>query len=336
MAGSVKNANVSIFVPHFGCPQQCTFCNQRSITGAQGDVIENARQSIETARRTLGDKSKNAEIAFFGGSFTAIDREFMLTLLSLAYEYVRRGEFRGIRISTRPDGITHEILDILGRYGVTSIELGAQSMDDGVLELNRRGHDSRCVETASELIRSNGFELGLQMMTGMYGSDDEKDILTAQKIIALRPDTVRIYPTVVIKGTPLAELYRRGEYTPPILDGAVTLCAKLLMMFENQGIRVIRLGLHSGGDVEGSFVAGVYHPALRELCESRIYLKNATELLKGEAVGKKALLVALGCTSKMVGQRRANLGLLRELGFDCTVKEKDGLCKYEVEIGEAE
>lgn len=328
------HANVSIFVPHFGCPQQCTFCNQRSITGAQGDVLENARTSIEIARQSLGEASKNAEIAFFGGSFTAIDEDFMKTLLELAYTYVKSGEFKGIRISTRPDKISTEILTTLKAYGVTSIELGAQSMDDNVLTLNRRGHNSQSVSDASALIRSYGFELGLQMMTGMYGSDDETDIESAKRIIALRPDTVRIYPTVVIEGTELSDLYRRGQYTPPTLSSAVELCATLLNMFENEGIRVIRLGLHSGGDVEGSFVAGVYHPALRELCESKIYLTNATELLKGRAGGKITLLVASGCTSKMVGQKRSNLALLSQMGFDCTVREKGGLSRYEVELGE--
>ena len=330
----MKNANVSIFVPHFGCSRKCTFCNQRSITGAQGDVIENAKMSIETARRTLGDDSKNAEIAFFGGSFTAIDRDFMLTLLGLAYPYVRNGEFKGIRISTRPDEISTEILDILKAYGVTSIELGAQSMDDGVLALNRRGHNAKCVADSSALIRSYGFELGLQMMTGMYGSSDETDIDSARKIIALKPDTVRIYPTVVIEGTELAELYRKGEYKPAALESGVELCAKLLMMFEREGIRAIRLGLHSGGNVEEGYVAGMYHPALRELCESRIYFGNAVQALRNSEKGAKILFVAGGCTSKMIGQKRKNLDLLKDMGFDCQVQEKDGLCKYEVEIGE--
>ena len=330
----MKNANVSIFVPHFGCPQKCTFCNQRSITGAQGDVIENAKASIETARRTLGDDSKNAEIAFFGGSFTAIDRNFMITLLNLAYDYVKRGEFKGIRISTRPDKISTEILDILKAYAVTSIELGAQSMDDEVLALNRRGHNAQSVADACKLIRSYGFELGLQMMTGMYGSNDETDIASAQKIIELKPDTVRIYPTVVIEGTELAELYRNGKYTPPTLQSGVELCAKLLLMFEQKGIKVIRLGLHSGGNVDEGYVAGMYHPALRELCESRIYFQNTVKVLDGKEKGAKILFVASGCTSKMIGQKRVNLNLLKEMGFDCQVQEKDGLCKYEVEIGE--
>ena len=331
----MKNANVSIFVPHFGCPQSCTFCNQRSITGAQGDVIENAKRSIEVARQTLGENSKNAEIAFFGGSFTAIDEEYMKTLLNIAYAYVKQGEFKGIRISTRPDKISAEILETLKQYGVTSIELGAQSMDDRVLELNRRGHNSESVARACELIRSYGFELGLQMMTGMYGADDETDIETAEKIIALSPDTVRIYPTVVLEGTELAELYRSGKYVPPALDSAVELCARLLVMFEIKGIKVIRLGLHSGGNVDEGYVAGMYHPAFRELCESRIYLQSAIKLLGGYEKGAKTLFVASGCISKMIGQKRSNIETLRDMGFDCQVKEKNGLNKYEVEIGEA-
>lgn len=331
----MKNANVSIFVPHFGCPQSCTFCNQRSITGAKGDVIENAKIAIKTALHTLGQDSKNAEIAFFGGSFTAIDREYMEALLSLAYEHVKNGEFKGIRISTRPDAISAEILEILKKYGVASIELGAQSMSDKVLELNRRGHSSQSVASASKLIKEYGFELGLQMMTGMYGADDETDIDSAKKIIALLPDTVRIYPTVVLDGTELAELYRRGKYTPPTLETAVELCARLLTMFERKGIRVIRLGLHSGGNVEDGYVAGVYHPAFRELCESKIYLEDAIKLLDGCEKGEKTLLVANGCISKMIGQKRENLEKLREMGFDCKVKERNGLKKYEVELGEA-
>ena len=332
----MKGANVSIFVSHFGCPQKCTFCNQHSITGAYGDVIENAKSAIAIARQSLGENSRNAEIAFFGGSFTAIDEQYMKTLLALAYEHVKTGEFKGIRISTRPDKISAEILDVLKSYGVTAIELGAQSMSDRVLSMNRRGHDSACVEAASRLIKEYGFELGLQMMTGMYGSDDETDVETARRIIALSPDTVRIYPTVVIENTELCELYRDGVYCPPSLEGSVELCARLMMMFESEGIRVIRLGLHSGGGVEESYVAGVYHPAFRELCESRIYLENAQNILLGTEKGKKTLYVAGGCLSKMIGQRRANLEALKESGFDCTVKERTGLNKYEVQSGESE
>ena len=211
----MKHSNISIFVPHIGCKHQCTFCNQREITGQQycpgaDDVISAAQQ----AKRDLGERTKNAEIAFFGGSFTAIKRSYMTELLEAAYPFVKDGSFYGIRLSTRPDAIDREVLDILRGYGVTSIELGAQSMDDDVLKMNRRGHTAADVEKASALIKEYGFSLGLQMMTGLYGSSDEKDRETARRLARLSPETVRIYPTVVMRGTELYGLYSRGEYSP--------------------------------------------------------------------------------------------------------------------------
>ena len=169
-------------MPHNGCPHQCTFCNQKRITGQSSqphgsDVLE----AIEIAQKSLGEKTRKAEIAFFGGSFTAIDRDYMLELLGAASPFVKNGEFYGIRLSTRPDAINREILDILKEHGVTSIELGAQSMDDSVLMLNKRGHTSEDVIRACGLIHEYNFELGLQMMTGLYGSDRDTDILTAEK-----------------------------------------------------------------------------------------------------------------------------------------------------------
>ena len=205
----MKKGNISIFVPHLGCPCQCSFCNQKTITGqANQPTPQDVDKAVKTA---LKSKGFDYEIAFFGGSFTAIDREYMISLLKAANKYIKSNEVKGIRISTRPDCIDEEILDLLKEYGVTSIELGAQSMDDEVLLANRRGHTAKDVENASELIKSYGFELGLQMMTGLYKDSEEKAIKTAEKIIALSPQTVRIYPTVVLKGTYLADLYLSGE-----------------------------------------------------------------------------------------------------------------------------
>ena len=169
----------------------------------------------------MGERSQNAEIAFFGGSFTAIDRSYMIALLEAAKKYVNK--FNGIRISTRPDYVDPEVLDLLKVYGVTSIELGAQSMCDDVLALNERGHTAEQVRKASFLIRSAGFSLGLQMMTGLYGSDLQKDIVTANEIISLHPDTVRIYPTVVMKQTKLEEYMLSGLYQPYTLEQSVAL-----------------------------------------------------------------------------------------------------------------
>ena len=203
---AMKHSNISIFIPHVGCPHLCSFCDQRTISGAQhlpdGDEVR------EICEKALGEvkSPENTEIAFFGGSFTAIPRDYMNELLSAAKDYVGAGKFRGIRCSTRPDCIDNEVLGILARSGVTAIELGAQSMSDKVLEMNERGHTAADVENAAALIRQWGFELGLQMMIGLYGSTREDELLTMNRIVELHPDTARIYPTVILKGTRLAEL----------------------------------------------------------------------------------------------------------------------------------
>ncbi len=207
----MKHINAALFVPHEGCPHRCSFCNQKTISGQSKRLTKNDIDEVAAIAAKGNYDRKNSEIAFFGGSFTAIDRDYMTYLLESAYPYVREGLFGGIRCSTRPDAIDEEILSILKKYGVTAIELGAQSMSDHVLAMNERGHTAEDVVRASSLIRENGFELGLQMMTGLYGSDNETDIRTAKQLIALKPDTARIYPTVVLEHTHLADLYRSGD-----------------------------------------------------------------------------------------------------------------------------
>ena len=235
---SKTHSNISIFVPHIGCPNKCSFCNQRYITGScwapSAIDVENA---VAKARDSKNFDSKTAEIAFFGGSFTAINRNYMASLLKAAEQFVGDGTVKGIRISTRPDAIDDEILTLLKEHGVTSIELGAQSMNDRVLKMNNRGHTACDVEKASRLIREHGFELGLQMMTGLYGDSDNSALKTAERLITLKPDTVRIYPTIVLKDTDLAALYADNIYKPQTLDGAVSLAARLYKMFTDNGIR---------------------------------------------------------------------------------------------------
>ncbi len=292
------------------------------------DVTEAANIAIKS-----GTSPENSEIAFFGGSFTAIEPEYMISLLEAAKPFTDAGYFSGVRISTRPDAITQDILNILKRYSVTSIELGAQSMDERVLMLNRRGHTPLDVVNASRLIKENGFSLGLQMMTGLYGDTDAGCVETAEKLAALSPDTMRIYPTVVLEDTPLAGLYRSGEYTAQTLGEAVSLCSRLLLMFHQAHIRVIRLGLHSGGNVEQGYIAGAYHPAFRELCESRIYLAAALSLLEGADTDKRYTILVPGTEiSKMVGQKRENLNTLTEKGYLCTVRACAACDVYKPEI----
>ncbi len=327
-------ANVSVFVPHNGCPNKCSFCDQRHITGC---VSQPKREDVESALKialeTLKDKAKDAEIAFFGGSFTAIERDYMIELLESTRDYV--DYFKGIRISTRPDAIDEGILDILREYKVTSIELGAQSMVDSVLKANRRGHTAEDVRKASRLIKSYGFSLGLQMMTGLYKSSDELDKYTAEEFISLKPDTVRIYPTVVLKNTDLEDYMNSGIYIPKNAEESVKLCCDLLLMFEKADIKVIRLGLHDSETLKDNIVGGAFHSAFRELCEAQIYfdkIKSELDLLDIKA-GKILINIPKTELSKAIGHKGANKKKLIALGYepvfieDATLAERQVLIK---------
>ncbi len=308
----MKHSNISIFVPHIGCPNMCAFCNQRHITGqTQIPRAVDVANAVSIAKNSPRYSPEMAEIAFFGGSFTAINREYMLELLCAAYQEIKLGNASGIRISTRPDAIDEEILHILKDYGVTSIELGAQSMVDTVLRANDRGHTAEDVARASKLIKDFDFELGLQMMTGLYTTTPEDDIYTADQIISLSPQTVRIYPTITIKGTRLEELYLSGEYSPQTLDEAVCLCASLKEKFISNGIKVIRLGLHSIDNA--AYVAGPWHPAFSELCDS-IRFRNKLEVKISDA-GQYEVLVNPRDISKVKGQACSNIKYFSLMGI---------------------
>ena len=326
-------ANVSIFVPHNGCPNKCSFCDQRHITGCVFQpTCDDVKNTLQIALNSLGDTSKEAEIAFFGGSFTAIDRSYMLELLNSTREYI--GYFKGIRISTRPDAIDKEILDILKEYNVTSIELGAQSMVDSVLEANLRGHTSEDVRKAAELIKSYGFSLGLQMMTGLFGSNDEFDKITAECFISIKPDTVRIYPTVVLKNTDLEEYMNTGIYMPKSAEESVKLCSELLLMFEDADIKVIRLGLHDSETLKDNIVGGAFHSAFRELCEAQIYfdiINSQLELLNINS-GKVHIFVPVKDLSKAIGHKGYNKKKLIALGYEPTLIQDETLAERQVLI----
>lgn len=329
----MKHINVALFVPDEGCPHRCSFCNQKTISGKVTRLnVDEIDTAVEIAVKSIG--CNEGEIAFFGGSFTAIDKEYMTLLLERAYKYVKAGLFRGIRISTRPDCINRDVLEILKHYGVTAIELGCQSMNDRVLELNRRGHTQRDVELSAALIKEYGFEFGVQMMTGLYGDSDEGSVETAERLIALSPDTVRIYPTIVLEGTMLCELYCKGEYNPQSVEEAAELCKKLLVMFESSDIKVIRLGLHSGGNVEEGFVAGPYHPAFREICESKIYLDNVLSQITERKIpqGKIEITVGSSFVSMLIGQKKANIIKLNNMGFEAKIVQNKEYEKYKVTV----
>ena len=322
---SLTHSNISIFVPHIGCPNKCSFCNQRYITGAnKAPRAEDVDKAVAAAIGGRAFKSETAEIAFFGGSFTAIDRDYMIRLLTVAKRYTDAypEQYDGIRCSTRPDCIDEEILGILKSYGMTAIELGAQSMNDEVLTANRRGHTAQDVRRASRLIKQSGFELGLQMMTGLYKDTEQYCIDTAKEFIALHCDTVRIYPTVILKNTELGRLHESGVYDSFTFEQTTRLCAKLLDMFNKAGVAVIRMGLHASRDVEQEMIGGVYHPALREIAESILYLEKMNAVC--EDGGKYVFYTDKRNISKIIGQGGANRNALSQRGISFKIKEEKG------------
>ncbi len=307
--------NIPIFVSHQGCPNDCIFCNQKRITGvSEEDTETQLKEKIEAFLSTCRQQEAEKEIAFFGGSFTGIETEKQLKYLQIAGQYIQSGEVKGIRISTRPDYIDEEICERLREHHVTTVELGVQSMDDDVLACNRRGMNAASVEKAVTCLRKYPFSLGLQMMTGMFGSDEQKDIQTAKELIRLAPDFVRIYPTVVLKGTALMELYQKGKYCPMALEDSVRLSAKLLELFEAANIPVIRMGLMAGEEIHETEVIGPFHSSYRELVESyRLCRAIESELKEQETKGKQLILSCPpSMVSKVVGNRRKNILFLQQ------------------------
>lgn len=323
-----KHKNLSIFVPHAGCPHRCSFCDQNAISGTEeAPQPEYVSRLCEQFLPKDPAQGADYEIAFFGGSFTAIERGYMIRLLEAARPFVRRGRARGIRCSTRPDAIDKEILSILKGYNVTSIELGAQSMDEKVLRANLRGHSAQSVYDAARLIKEEGFELGLQMMVGLYGREDYMldRINTAECFAEMKPATVRIYPTLTLENTRLAYWYRRGRYVPPTLAESVEICARLVPFFEEKNITIIKLGLHADVSLEESLVAGPYHQAFRELVESRILLDSVKSELSGQGKGRYVIYVRPQILSQMTGQKKSNISALSSEGYRVTVRPDSSL-----------
>ena len=323
---SAREHILPVFVPHFGCPHDCVFCNQRHISGEQiPATAETVRRVIlEAGQHTAGHEK--LQLAFYGGSFTAIPEEDQLFLLQAAKEALDKGAVTSIRLSTRPDAISDEVLHRLQTYGVETIELGAQSLCDEVLRLSGRGHSAEDVRQASRMIKEAGFQLIMQMMTGLPGDTPSRSMATAEEIIRLKPDGVRIYPTVIVRDTVLYTLWQRNEYREHTVEDAVSLCSQLVPLFEAAGIPVIRVGLNPTEELSaGAAVAGAYHPAFGELVRSRILRNEAESLLQGTAPGSRICLeVPKSKLSQMIGQHRENLQFLQERFALSSVRVKTG------------
>ena len=308
-----KHINIPVFIPHLGCPNDCAFCNQRSISGRTAFDISRVKTDIESALSTVEDCQ--AEIAFFGGSFTGIDRTLMTDLLDIAEGYVKDGRVASIRLSTRPDYINEEILEILKKYSVKTIELGIQSADDRVLSSSKRGHTYADTVRACALIKSYGFTLVGQMMIGLPSATSENEIMTAKAICDLGASEARIYPIVILKGTHLAYMAEIGEYAPLTENELIERSADVLSVFRKNGVKVLRIGLHAGDELTSrdEIASGFYHPAMGELVEGELYYREIKDKLKYiPENGTVTVTVPRGCLSKAIGQKGKNRERLKK------------------------
>ena len=339
-----KEYIIPIFVPHLGCPNDCTFCNQRKISGKSTSVTsEDVKKTIDFYLQNFRDKSKYVEVAFFGGSFTGIDREVQQQLLETAYEYIKKKKVNSIRISTRPDYINKDILKFLKKYKVKTIELGVQSTNNYVLKKSKRGHTFEDVKKASKLIRLYGFRLGHQMMVGLPDSTEIDELNTAKDLIKLKPKIIRIYPVLVIKGTQLENEYKDREYEPLTVEQAVERCKQITYLFRKHRINVIRIGLQNteeiaAPDQKGSeVVAGPFHPAFRQLVEGAMWYDAIAEKIRNINAKVKKIEICVNSidTNNAIGHKKENIQRLKEFyDLDVVIKSDENIKpgKFEIKV----
>ena len=333
-----KRYIIPVFVPHLGCPNDCSFCNQKKISGEEKEVTpEDVKQTIEYYLKQFKEKDAIKEVAFFGGSFTGIPVKQQEALLQAAYEYVKQKKIDSIRISTRPDYIDKKILKSLKSYQVKTIELGVQSSNDYILKKCRRGHTFEDVKKASKLIKRFGFILGHQMMVGLPESTRLDDLNTAKELAKLKPKIMRIYPVLVIKGTQLEKEYQKGEYEPLTLEQAVERCKELCYFFGKKKIRVIRIGLQNTETIShienpnSEIVAGPYHETFRQLVESSICYDTILEKIKQFNVKVKEVEICVHPknVNNVVGYKKENIHKLKDIyEVDVVLKQDE---KYPIE-----
>ncbi len=342
-----KEYIIPIFVPHIGCPNNCTFCNQKRISGQTKMVTaKDVEETIEYYLKNFRDNHKYVEVAFFGGSFTAIEKEKQEELLEATQKYIKEKLVNSIRISTRPDCIDKEILKRMKKYHVKTIELGVQSTNNYILSKCKRGHTGEDVKKASKLIRKYGFVLGHQMMVGLPESTKQDEINTAKELIKLKPKIVRIYPVLVIKDTELADEYEKGEYTPLTVGQAVERCKEIVDLFNRNKINVIRIGLQNTEEIsdpsteKSSVVAGPYHPAFRQLVESSMWYDSiVNKIKKVNAKVKKVKIIANDVNiNNIIGHKKENIEKLKDVyDVEVVIERNDEIKpgKFELEILES-
>lgn len=314
----MKTLIIPIFVVYKGCPNRCVYCNERITAGLHPDRITRDRfRMIVDAHLagTIRDYGK-VQVAFYGGNFTGMNMEYQEELLQFAEEYIAGGVVDSVRISTRPDYIDEARLSLLNAHHVRTVEIGAQSLIDTVLERSRRGHSADQVRQAVSLLKAHGCETGIHLMAGLPGDSDEGFRYTVEETIRLEPDMVRIHPTVVLKDTALSISCQAGDYRPLSMEDAVGLCKYALVRFKQEGISVIRIGLQTTSDmeIEGNIVAGPHHPAFRSLVEGALFLDMTVHLLArgGLTEGTVEFIVSPRDESRFRGMRNGNIAFLRD------------------------
>ena len=308
---------IPIFIPQLGCLHRCVYCHQPTITGVKPHLdLKQIKNQIEFfLLRKRHPKRKHIQIAFYGGSFTALNPKWRKKLLTLAFQYVQTGQVHSIRLSTRPDAINKIVLTELKTYGVKTIELGVQSLDNKVLDVCQRGHDAEAVYKATDLIKIHGFQLGWQLMPGLPEESAESRKKTIDGILKWRPDFIRIYPTLVIKDTILAKWWEEKKYLPLSLTEAVKICKEMVLIFQKANIPVIRIGLQASESLlqPGHILAGPWHPAFGELVKSAIILEKVRIILEQYFSKAKIINIFVHPTkiSQVMGQRKKNYQKLK-------------------------
>lgn len=325
----LKHLIIPFFITHKGCPHKCVFCDQKALTGQRvyspAARVDDQVKSYLSFSRSL--RNRSVEIAFYGGSFTALPISEQEEYLRAARRWIDAGIVHSIRLSTRPDAVDDERLELLKKYGVRLVELGVQSMDDRVLEKSERGHTSADVRKAARLIKAAGLMMGAQVMPGLPGADFWETVRTAIALAELGFDTARIYPTLVLRGTKLEEMWRKGEYRPLTLNKAVIFSAYSCLILERAGVKVIRIGIQATDDLShgSAIVAGPYHPSFGDMVESFVYLEMERMALKE---GANRFYVNPRDLSHAVGLRKRNLKLLAAIsGTDVKVYSSDRVAR---------